>query len=323
MDLETGFSAEEQAQFDQMRAGDAAGSDGNSGSPATAPANTVEPTAATGEDKAGDGQAQPGQGQRMVPHGALHEERERRKEAEKRAQLLEERTNLILQRIGQPQASAAPATPAPEIPDIDKDPIGNIVGTLRQQGLNQQQILGALHQMTAHAQQQQAIAVRRQRAVADEREFGSANPDYNDAIAHLQASRHQELKALGVRDPSERQAIIERDAIQIADRAFATGESPAQILYDLAKLRGYAGKAAANDTARAAGEWDAAKNYDAPGAAAERIRAAQAGQEHARSLGNVRGAAPPPMTAQRLAEMTEAEFAKALESPEGLALMGA
>jgi len=48
-----------------------------------------------------------------------------------------------------------------------------------------------------------------------------------------------------------------------------------------------------------------------------------AGQQQARGLSGARGSGPAPMTAQRLLEMSDAEFTKSLETEEGRALMGA
>ncbi|MEJ0071200.1 MAG: hypothetical protein WDO24_23415 [Pseudomonadota bacterium] len=122
---------------------------------------------------------------KFVPHAALHEERELRKAAERRAQLLEERTNLVLEamRAGAP-AAAAPAAAAPAaapLPDFDKDPNGHIRGVLRQQ----EELLRTLTAVAVNQQQagRQAAAVTeaRERIAALEQDFARETPDYGEA----------------------------------------------------------------------------------------------------------------------------------------------
>jgi hypothetical protein len=70
----------------------------------------------------------------------------------------------------------------------------------------------------------------------------------------------------------------------------------------------------------------AVTSYDAvpaPGDAAERLRTVASGQRQGASLGALRGSGPHPLTAQRLLEMSDAEFARAIATPEGRALLGA
>jgi hypothetical protein len=249
----------------------------------------------------------------MVPHAAMHEERVRRQATEKELaderkarQTLEERTNLLLQRI-QPAAQPAQQTPAqPEIPDVATDPVGHIVGRMNQQQAVLEQLAQAL--VTA-GQQNQAAQVQasvQQRAAALESDFRAANPEYDAAANYLTDMRNKELVELGWTDPVERRMQIAREALEVADRALKESRNPAEVIMGLAKIRGFAPVAAAEG---------AANGVAAPAAAApnagQRIANAAAGQRQAgTSLSNARGAAPAPITAERLISMNDSEFAE-------------
>jgi len=57
-----------------------------------------------------------------------------------------------------------------------------------------------------------------------------------------------------------------------------------------------------------------ADNAQPQPAAEQRLQNIAAGQQQARSLGAARGSGPAPLTAQRLLEMSEKDFAKILET---------
>lgn len=310
MALNENLSAEDQAAMDAMRAADSQ-PDPQAGQPQE-PSGTPEP--AEGDAQAGaDAETKPQQ-QKMVPHAALHEEREMRKAAERsreeERQRWEQRFEQLLQRMppGQ-QAPAQPAGQQPEIPAFEADPVSHIVGTLKQQGANQQQIMQALQAHAAQAQQQQLVTQLQNWAVGQETEFAAENPDYSSATDWFKANRRAELRAIGMpADQVEQQ--LHRDRLEIAAMANQRSMSFPRVVMDMARARGYTPKPA-----------EAA----APAApdAAEKIAAVAAGQQQSRSLGNARGTAPAPMTAARLLEMSDNDFEKALKDPNNRALLGA
>lgn len=322
------LTADEQSLLDQMRADD--GKDLPLPAPITP--NAAEPAASPPPETADDTEPAQPQPQRTVPLAALHEERERRKRAEQdrdaereRQRLLEERTNILLQRIGQQQAAPeqqrAPAPAQPAIPDLATDPVGHILATQRAQQQKLDEFSGATKQQTDELNQkflqQQELAALAQHAQALEQQFSVDNPDYPQAVQHLVKVRHQELEAIGFRNPGERHRIIQNEGLGVAARMLQQGGNPAEAIYALAKMRGYAAPAQA-----ASGP---AQTETPQGSAAveQRLQNVAAGQQQARSLGNVRGSGPAPLTAQRLLQMTEAEFAKTIGTPEGKALLGA
>jgi hypothetical protein len=312
------LSAEDQALLDQMRADDA-----QSGSQPPVTETTTPATEAPAATPATEQPQQP-PAPKMVPLAALHEERERRKESDRRLQTLEERTNLLLQRIGQPAAAPAAQQPAeppkPEIPALDKDPVGHILGTqqelARQLQTNTQTTQQRQQQIDNQLQAMQVLSALTQRAKAVEAQFELENPDYGQAVNHLRRVRHQELQALGYDDPAERGNIIDQEGLGVAARSFQTGRNPAEAIYNLAKMRGWAPPAPAQSASAEPAE-------PASPTADQRLQNIAAGQQHARSLGNLGGRSPQPMDARRLAELPNDEFAKILETAEGMALLGA
>lgn len=297
------LSPEEQAVMDQMAGDDALTLDAEQIVEPTQEAAVADPPA----DPPADPQAKP---PAMVPSGRLREEADARRAAEERyavserARLtLEERTNLLLRAMQQP---AQPTVEAP-IPDFAENPVGHLLGTLAKVQGELTTLRQGDQTRNEMAQRNSQVAAITERAKALESEFMSATPDYTNAVAHLNRVRNEELVALGFDDPIERQNIIRNDAWVIAQKALAQGANPAERIYKIASSRGY--KAVTPETPR----------VDVPALdAATQVRTAAAGQAGARSLATVRGTAPAPLTAQRLIEMPEGEFAALLDkaSPE-------
>ena len=304
---EAALTAEEQAALDAQR--DAPEPEAFAQEP------TEAPQGGAGEAEPGEGVEQPAADKRpqMVPHAALHEERERRKETERKLaeveRRAEERFKVLLEKLGPQTPPAQAETPA--IPDVQADPVGHIVGTMRQLGASQEQINQELVAYRQREQQAQAIAAVQQHAVASEAAYRSQAPDYDAAVDYLKQFRDRQLVAAGVTDPTRRNAIIMQEALQISAQAMQEGANPAERFYRLSEASGYT---------RQAQQAQQAEQTPDPAAQIQRIAR---GQEQARSLGNTRGNGPTPMTAQKLLEMSDAEFDKIKDSPQVRSLMGA
>lgn len=329
------FTAAEQAQFDAMRAADdiEQPAEQPAGQPAASPspAPPAEPAAAEGE--------QPAQPPKMVQLAALHEERERRKQYERdlaaereQRRVLEERTNLLLQRFNQQQPAAETAKPAdppePTIPDLATDPVGHIIGN--QQALARQ--LAAMSSATREQQEQfrrenemrQVATAVATRAQAMEEKFATEHQDYAAAVQHLTQTRHREMEIAGFRDPVQRHQMIQQEGFQLAAHMIQNGGNPAEAIYELAKMRGYAPAAPAQPSASTEPPAPQEAQDQAPSAAQQKLETIAAGQQQARSLGQAGGSGPTPLTVQRLIALSDKEFGKMLEtSAEARALLGA
>lgn len=171
---------------------------------------------------------------------ALKEERDaaQRAKAEMEARYaadmarLNERLAIIAQQNAQREQPKAP-----EIPDINTDPIGHFQAKqalLEKQleearGFQQQQV-----QMTQQQAHLQKIGAEVSRL---EQEFAKVTPDYNQAQQHLFQTWAQEAQLLG-RQPEE---AIKFWSMQIVQHAAQQGKNPAQVAYEMAKQRGYTG----------------------------------------------------------------------------------
>lgn len=320
-DLAGAFSPEEQAAFDAMRDADTA--------PATiepAAPDTVEPIAPAAEPAAADPQQQRPQ---MVPHAALHQEREEHKATKanlaaerQRLQTLEERTNLLLQGMGQ-QRQPQPAEPQQQpLPPLEQDPVGHLVGAMRQQGVTMQALQQAQQQQTMQSQMAAQIAALQNEAVAREHEFRATTPDYDAATNWLRGRREQTLEAMGY-NASERANLLHQESLGIAARALQMGQNPASMIYAIAKGNGYTGAAqTASDGSDSAPQAAAPPATPAAPASPERLQQIAAGQQQGRSLGQARGTGPVPLTTARLLEMSDNEFHEKMKTPEGRALLG-
>lgn len=311
------MTAEEQAQLDQMRADDSVLVEEASPQPqdtqAGAEQETIEEEARGGEGRQEADPAPP----KMVEHAALVSERERRRSIEqslaeerKARQTLEERTNLILQRFTpQPHQQEQP----PAIPDATQDPVGHFMAVQQRQGAVLADVVQALTNLGQQNQQASAASQVSQRAIAMEAQFAATTPDYNDAVLYLLNQRHAELEMDGWGDFSERQAMISREAMQLASQAIQQNRNPAEVAYQKAKIRGFQAPAPSAAATQEVPAQNATQRLD---------NVARGQQQSSRSLGNVRGSGPAPLTAASLLQMNDADFTKMLETKEGRELLG-
>lgn len=158
-----------------------------------------------------------------------------------------------------------PEPAAPPIPDVNEDPIGHFQGKVAQL----EQALAQTYQGAAatqeHLQSQHREQVFWDHVRASEAEFRKTAPvleingqkvsDYDVACEHLKQHRMTELQHLypdssqlaqqearqnGLPSPAHlRAAILQSDAMGIAQRAYQLGVAPAQLYYEAAKTRGY------------------------------------------------------------------------------------
>ena len=168
-----------------------------------------------------------------VPLAELMEERGRRKEAQARLEEMEarfadfqRRTQEYLQQATQPQPEAEP-------PPFEADPLEH----LRQQ----QERLNQTLQMTQRQLAERELAQRqaaqwhamREGVSQAEQAFVKSKPDYYDAVNFLRDQRTAQYKQAGVPDP-QIPALLQRDAVTLAQTAASLGRSPAQFAYETA-----------------------------------------------------------------------------------------
>ena len=144
--------------------------------------------------------------------------------------------------------------------------------------------------------------VRRLTEIAQthEAEFSKATPDYQEAFQYVRQMRDQELEAMGYADPGQRQQIIQNDALQIAAQALQQNKNAAEVVYKIAKSRGFAGgKPPPSAPIPASQQPDAQK-----------IAKIARGQEAGQSLGQVNGSSPAELSIEGVLKMSDKDFAK-------------
>ena len=316
------FSADEEAAWSAMSSGEATSETASADLPAAggkaAPAPVAPVGAPAGEAAApGDvvdpdleeGGAEENRG-KFVRHGAFHQERELRKAAQRerdefRVNLarMEERLRMVTEGgVAQP---AAAATAAPAQPETPPDPNEDIFGYAKYLEKQIQDIRAGQTQLTEAQKAEQAQrteATQRNEVLTsyrgDVQRVMAAKPEFAEAYEHLFAGRIAELELLGVPKADAVQAVRDEE-YGIAQAAIQAGQSPAERLMQLAKLRGFAPKAAEPVPAAAPAE-----------TATEKAARIAKGQAASLSLSSAGGAPAGEITLEMLASMSEADFAK-------------
>lgn len=242
------------------------------------PAETPAPVAETPAPEAD--KPPPG----MVPQGALHQERERRKETERQFQELQRQFAEIQAKLN----------PPPEI--VVPDPV------LQPEAFKQFQIdqikqraaekADADRRATEQAQEQQIMA----RVNQDVMQFKAATPDYDQAFQHAVKVRREELAFYG-NSPEQIDQQIEVDVRAIVGQAYSQGKNPGELFYGYAKMRGYSPAQAARDPV--------------PAQAAAQVNALAEAQRQTQSMATAGGpSSDGGVTIETLAKMSEAQLAK-------------
>lgn len=273
-------TAEEKAYFEQQKA------------PAEAPTETpAAPEAEAPEAEVTEGE-QPVTEERKppaaIPYGAFKAEKDRRKALERDLAKLTGRVETLqslAQRDGPQQAQEKP---------IVDDPLGELEKQ-RQWRQSQEQ----------ERRQNQALAELGSIYRSEAEKYAEEQPDFYEAQAHFNTNLVKELRLLGHQPHvAEKMATeIEAAAAQVALR---DGVSPAERVYQLAQMRGYAKKAAASNI-----------NAEA------RMAMVEQGQKAAKSLANGKASTAKPTAVESLLSMSDEEFDKATEGKKWKQLLGA
>ncbi|KQS81697.1 hypothetical protein ASG32_02800 [Methylobacterium sp. Leaf361] len=318
---EDAFTPEEQAAFEAYeRGGETAASDGLT-PPAAEPAPAAaEPPAAEPDEEGakpeGAPEAQPRDEKgKFVPHGALHEERERRKAVEKERDELrerfargDERLRILSEAMQRPATPAQPASEPVKVPDPAEDIFGYAkhleqqIEALRtgQTQLTESQ-KKAEETRRANDERNEVIGFYQQ----DLRTAIQADASVADAYEHLFAGRVAELTLFGMDQKAAIEAVREEE-FNLAQTARQRGTSPSAMIAALAKSRGFAPKAPEPAPAPAAAPQESAADK------AARAAAGQAGP--GRSLSAAGGQPAGEITLETLSSMSEADFERLMTS---------
>lgn len=204
------------------------------------------------EPKAKDGdKTRPPHG--YVPQQALHEIRkELQEEREKRARM-EGAWQQIQQRLSGPQQQSqqpqhqAQGQPG-QVPDYNVDPLGHLK-SVNEQLMSALMELRGQHQQHSQATQQQNQYMQvMNRYASDWSAFARTTPDAVEAYNWIKGDAEAEIEARfpGI-DAQHKAQLLQAEEENIIANAYSRGKNPAQIIYDLAKRRGYKGRQPAQE----------------------------------------------------------------------------
>jgi hypothetical protein len=123
-------------------------------------------------------------------------------------------------------------------PDMDADPIGWMKYAKGELDAFKKERAEADKQAKAEQEQHAQLAQLGKRMDEYESEFREDHADYNDAVQFFQKARIAELKDEGVTD-GEMTRALQQSFSTIVARAINSGKDPAEVVYKLAKNRGF------------------------------------------------------------------------------------
>ena len=237
---------------------------------------------------------------KVVDHGAFAEERNKRKAAEKREA---EKDRMLAEFKGKLDTlekftkGTEPAPPAP--PAFDQDPASHLLHATK---TNEEKLaeLAKWRDVRETQEREQFQEQQFQSAYAQQaREFSQTAPDFLEAYKHIMGMREKELAAYGMKDPAKRAWTIHQEERFLVSEAMREGRNPAEAIYEMAKVRGYAKPEPKRDPENGQFQTN------------EKLKTIQEGQDRSKGLGNASGnAAPGRLTAEALLKMDGDDFAK-------------
>lgn len=195
----------------------------------------------------------------VVPYGALHEERQRRKQWEADAKAKDAQLQQFLsvqaqrdqewQIAQQRMAQVLAAREQPPVPTKETDPLGYVAHTAEQtaaqvqqlawqQQQRDQQMQYAAQQHAQRVQQEQRVQQFVHRVTSSESQFAQQHPDYEQAVAFAVGQRVKELRAGGWSE-TEAARMAGRNAQELAAAWVERGQDPAASAYAYAQAMGY------------------------------------------------------------------------------------
>jgi hypothetical protein len=268
---------------------------------------------------------------RYVPHQAMERERIRRKELEaalsEKEQMVARATErlAVLQEIVHNQEAteakkaAAAAAPLPAEPEAEIDADLDIFGAVKQLKARNAALEAQLKETQTQTSNQLTELQTQQRYRQDVTSFAAQHEDFFDAYKFVSAMRRRELTAMGFTDERQIAGQIAAEEKALVYTNLSKNASPASIIYELAKAKGYKGPPDAPTPAPAPpppapvtppAAAAAPVMPQADPAAAEQIQRIANGQHAAATLSGSGSSGGAGLTVQQLADMPEDQFAE-------------
>lgn len=252
--------------------------------------NREEPAEEAPETKAEDKVKEPEKKPKdtMVPHAALHEERERRKELAAELEKARELSRKMEERFQAWQDANKPKPPA-----FEEDPAAHLKAETEELKAWREEQRRAAEESRANQERRSQQERMMQTYHAYARDFAQRTPDFQESYKALAAWRDEELRVAGWDDPAERHQRLIADEMGIVAKAMRDGVNPAERIYALAK------------------------KVATPKPKDDNFEQIERGQKAARSLSNASGSTPAKTSLERLAAMSDEEFAEEMQKAGG------
>ncbi len=174
-----------------------------------------------------------------VPLPVLIEQRDINKQlkaelqaSRERAERMDQTFQKLLTQLNEKQQQESPA------PAFEQDPLGHFQHENQKLSKQISEISSKLEEANKGGAEQQQVRVLAAAIQESEADIRATTPDYDQAVKHLKDVRRQDLKDLGYQ-PHEIRAILDQEALGLADRAIKAGKTPAEAAYAMAKRYGY------------------------------------------------------------------------------------
>jgi len=174
--------------------------------------------------------------EKTVPYGALHEERQLRKQAQEQLRQYDEKIKSFETLQNELKDWRQQQQKQKELEAAQQDPLtytakkaDEAIQRVNQFEQQQKQSIDQQNQQTEFLRTVNAQVMA----------YTKEQPSYPQALQYLVEHRMREYEALGINDPAERQALFDNEAINIAQHAMARGINPAQAVWNMAQVRGF------------------------------------------------------------------------------------
>jgi len=232
---------------------------------------------------------------------ALREERQSKADIQKHIGGMEERLRGYETLKGQLEEYRNSTKVSEDKTKYEEDPAGYLKDRVDGLAKQQEDFINGTHQANQELEsQRQEIEFIRSQA----QEYARQNPDYESAFKFTQDQRRSELNAMGIADEHHAQ-IMDAEAIQLARQAMQNGQNPAELLHNIAKVKGYSGPVAP-DASTTAPTGNGARGNEAS------LQRLEEGQRAAATLSN--GGQSDDSLLKSIERMTDDEFDKFWDS---------
>jgi chromosome segregation ATPase len=196
-----------------------------------------EPQAAEQPQQQEQAKAEPeaGKADATVPLSALNESRAQQRQLQNEVNAMREQLQVVDTLKAELDAHRKGQVDVAAEQEFNNDPLGSLQKSVK--GLEEKITNTSVEQQQREqqmAQEQEMV----QNIASQVNQFKQQQPDYDLALNHIMSQQAQELQMMGATEQQISEALAQ-SAQQIALNALNSGQNPGEMVYNLAKLRGY------------------------------------------------------------------------------------